>query len=424
MPPILAGFLIVKLVSAVNSNMPTPGVLRSTGFTTSLVSRLLRHRWSIGLFVSVAVGIIYRLIWLQDMEYKGDEAWTFTQVQAFWQTHHLRLIGMPSSAELPNPGMSFWVFLALSSILPINDPLALARAVQLMNVVAILLLTIFALKGVERSEREPWLWSVALVSVNPLAVLFSRKIWAQDTLPVFTVGMLVGWWYRHRGWGAFLWGLIGALLGQIHLGGFFFSAAFVGCTLLFDRRSVRWFAWFLGSIVGALSMVPWFIVAIGFARNAYGVNEYGPLFILLRIIKSIYLFIRHWLSLALGLDLHYSLGDNFAAFLECPTIGHTQVYLGAMLFGIVILIFSMILVRLAFQIYAKPRTTIELIFGPRSGTTLALNAAFWGYGLLLTATLRPIFLHYFNVAFSLPALWLVWLSIARSRLHSNEAKHL
>src|SRR5215469_13898723 len=263
--------------------MCVPGVLRSIGRATNLVSWLWRHRWAIGLFVSVAVGIVYRLIWLQDIEYKDDEAWTFTQVQAFWQTHHLLFIGMPSSAELPNPGMSFWVFLAMSSILPISDPLALTRAVQLINVVAILLLAILALKGVERSEREPWLWSVALVSVNPLTVLFSRKIWPQNTLPVFTVVMLVGWWYRRRWWGAFLWGLVGAFLGQIHLGGFFFSAAFVGCTLLFDRHSVRWSTWFAGSVLGALPMVPWLVVAIGFAQNAYGANQYGPHFILRRI---------------------------------------------------------------------------------------------------------------------------------------------
>ena len=406
------------------SAMPT--ALPPIGRMTSLVSRLWRYRWAFGLSVSVAAGVIYRLMWLQDIEYKEDEAWTFTQVQAFWQTHHLLLIGMPSSAGLPNSGMSYWVFLALSSILPISDPLALTRAVQLMNVVAILLLAVFALKGVERSEREPWLWSVALVSVNPLAVLFSRKIWPQDTLPVFTVGMLVGWWYRRRWWGAFLWGLVGALLGQIHLGGFFFAAAFVGCTLLFDRRSVRWPCWFAGSIVGALPMVPWVIAAIGFAQNAHGANQYGPHLILLRIINSIYLFIRHWLSMSLGLDLQYSLGDNFTAFLAYPTIGHTRMYIGAALFSVVVAIFLIILVRLAFRIYAQPRPTNDLIFCPSSETTLALSAAFLGYGLLLTTTLLPPALHYLNVAFSLPALSLAWLtrvgsgrstgSVANSRL--------
>jgi len=60
------------------------------------VLRLWRYRWAIALFISVAAGVIYRLIWLKDMEYKEDEAWTFMQVQAFWRTHHLLLIGMPS----------------------------------------------------------------------------------------------------------------------------------------------------------------------------------------------------------------------------------------------------------------------------------------------------------------------------------------
>jgi hypothetical protein len=363
-----------------------------------------RHRWAIGLFVSVATGIVFRLIWLEDMEYKGDEAWIFTQVQGFWQTRHVLLVGMQSSAGLPNAGMSFWVFVALSSILPIDDPLALTRAVQLMNVAAILLLAIFVLKGIEQSEREPWLWSVALVSVNPLAVLFSRKIWAQDTLPLFTVGMLVGWWYRRRWWGAFLWGLLGAVLGQIHLGGFFFAAAFVGCTLLFDHRSVHWSAWFAGSILGTLPMVPWLVVLIVVAQNAHGTSRYN-------LLSP---FIQHWLNLSLGLDLRYSLGDNFAAFLAYPTVVGNQIYLGAALLGVVILIFSIILVRLACQLYAQPRRTIELIFGTRSETALALNAAFWGYGLLLTGTLLPVYLHYFIIAFSLPALWLAWLTRAGS----------
>jgi hypothetical protein len=55
-----------------------------------------------------------------------------------------------------------------------------------------------------------------------------------------------------------------------------------------------------------------------------------------------------------------------------------------------------------------------LIFGTRSATTLAVNVAFWGYGLLLTATLLPVYLHYFIIAFSLPALWLAWLTRAGS----------
>src|SRR5260370_16555571 len=77
----------------------------------ALSGRMWRHRWAIGLFVTVAIGIVFRLIWLEDMEYKGDEAWTFTHVQAFWQTRHLPLIGLPSTTALPNAAMYFSVFL-------------------------------------------------------------------------------------------------------------------------------------------------------------------------------------------------------------------------------------------------------------------------------------------------------------------------
>jgi len=218
---------------------------------------LWQKRWALGLGAAIAAGVFFRLVWLYDVEYKGDEAWSFSEVKKYWETHTLRTIGMPSSAGLPNAGMSLWVFVAISTILPIVDPLELTRSVQVLNIVAILFLTIFVQKSIPPHEREPWLFSVALVSINPLAVLFSRKLWPPDIFPLFTLGLLVGWWHRGRRWGAFLWGLVGALLGQIQLAGFLFAAAFVGCTLLFNRRGVHWLAWFVGSILGALPLMPW-----------------------------------------------------------------------------------------------------------------------------------------------------------------------
>src|SRR5262245_31162678 len=97
---------------------------------------LWRQRWAIGLCIAVAAGTVFRLIWASDMEYKDDEPWTFGQVQEFWRTGKLELIGMPSSALLPNAGMSVWVFIALSSLLPRIDPVGLVRAVELVNVAA------------------------------------------------------------------------------------------------------------------------------------------------------------------------------------------------------------------------------------------------------------------------------------------------
>src|SRR5579863_4373787 len=96
-----------------------------TGISMSwqrVFATLWSWRWAIGLAVSIAVGIVFRLIWLSDMEYKQDEAWTVEQVQAFWHTHHLLPAGMSSSAGPPNAGLSLWVFIALSALLPIDDP--------------------------------------------------------------------------------------------------------------------------------------------------------------------------------------------------------------------------------------------------------------------------------------------------------------
>src|SRR5262249_33345958 len=121
-------------------------------------------------------------------------------------------------------------------------------------------------------------------------------------------------------------------------------------------------------------------------------------------------FIRHWFSIALGVDLHYSLGGSFRAFLAYPTVAGTPTYLGGALIGVIMLIFSLILVRLARRLYVQPAGTIRLMFDVSSATGLALNAAFWGYGLLLSAISRPVYLHYLIIAFSLPALSLAKLA--------------
>jgi hypothetical protein len=384
------------------SRLRQPTEATQENFLTSIG----RRGWAIGFFVAVAAGIVFRLVWLEDIEFKRDEAWTFNQVRAFWQTYHLPLVGMDSSATIPNAGMSLWVFVAMSLITPLDDPLAVTRAVQLLNIAAILLLTLFVLTSIERAERESWLWSVALVSVNPLMVLFSRKLWAQDTLPIFTMGVLLGWRYRDRWWGAFCWGLLGALLGQIHFAGFFFAASFVGCILLFDRHSVRWSAWFAGSVLGSLPLLPWLAIL---ADRSQQVTDLGP--VSLKWTGLIFLsFIQHWFRIALGVDLHYSLGESFGEFLAYPIVAGAPIYVGGTLIGIIMLIFSLLLVRLARQLYVQPVETLRVLFDVSSTTGLALSAAFWGYGLLLAATLRWLELHYLIIAFSLPALSVIKLA--------------
>jgi hypothetical protein len=361
-----------------------------------------RRGWAIGLVAAIAAGIVFRLLWLHDVEYKLDEAWVFDQVRAFWQSHTLLPVGISSSEGLPHPGLNLWVFLFISAFLPTVGPLELTRAVQVVNVLAIGLLALFAQRGVERPEREAWLWAVALVAVNPLAVLYSRKLWAQDLLPLFTLAMLVGWWHRHRRWGALLWGLAGALLGQVHLSGFLFAAAFFALTLWFDRRAVRWPAWFGGSLLGLIPLLPWLVAARSLTAAAGSSFQFNN-----PVIPF-----GDWINFSLGLDLYKTLGADFVGFIAFPTIGPHATYLAAALLASVVLIGVVLMARLVHALRLDRRRTATFLFGAGSSTGLALSAAFFGYCSLLAVMSHTVYLHYFIVCFPLPALWLARIAQA------------
>jgi len=331
------------------------------------------------------------------MEYKGDERWLFEVTQEFSKTGHIPTLGMKSSAGVPNPGMSVWVFLVLSKLFLVSDPLGLARAVQITNIVAILLLSLFIFYFIDRSECEPWFWSLALVSVNPLSVLFHRKIWSPSVFPIFTLTMFLGWWYRSSCWGAFVWGLTGACLGQIQLGGFFFAAGFVLWALLFERNSVRWIYWLLGSLLGSISLIPWLVAILQSSTPAR--RPYLDLS-----------FYRHWFDLSLGLDLKYSLGNDYFNFLSQPTVAGQPMYLVAGLHITVICVFTFILLRFIRQVSKEQTLSFGYLIGRLSNSTLAIGAAFLGYGILLTVWVAPVYLHYLIVLFNLPELWLAWMA--------------
>jgi hypothetical protein len=359
-----------------------------------------RRLWAIGLIAAIAVGTVFRLVWLRDIEFKGDEAGAVRLVQAFWASHHLPATGIPSSTGLPNPGLNLWVLIAISAALPNIGPLEMTRAIQVANVVAILLLAWFAVKGVPRAEREPWLWSVALVSVNPLAVIFSRKLWAQELFPLFTLPMLVGWTYRGRRWGAFLWGFAGALLGQVHLTGFLFAAPFTAVTLLLAPRSVRWWAWLLGSAAGAIPLIPWLIDV---ATHTHPVSSAA--------IQNPAIPFGHWVNYALGIDLSKTLGPDFTEFVAFPRIGGIPTYGIALLLAAILVVAGLLLLTLLRR--RRIRATADMRSRPfQSDISKLLLAGCVGYCGLLAVMLHPAYLHYLIVAFSLPSLSLAWLALA------------
>src|SRR4051812_36556841 len=93
-----------------------------------------RPLWAAGLLLALAAGIVFRLIWPDDMEYKLDEAWTHKHVQAAGRSEPIPVVGIPSSLGPPNPALSFWATWGLTRLFGAESPLGMVRIFQALNV--------------------------------------------------------------------------------------------------------------------------------------------------------------------------------------------------------------------------------------------------------------------------------------------------
>ncbi len=360
------------------------------------------------LLVAVLAGAVLRLVWVEDIEWKGDELWSFERTQQVGRTEPLPWLGMPTSFELRHPGGTVWVFVGLGRLFDVQQPTDLARACQLLNVAALLGLVVFALTAVPAEQREPWLWAAALVAVNPLAVLLHRKIWPPSVIPAFTLLFLIGWWYRDRRGGAFAWGAVGALLGFLYPAAMFLAAGFALWALLYDRRRVAWRWWLGGSALGALPLVPWFCYVWG-ALGASPIAQRRWT----HLAECKFWF--RWLTEPFGISLQYTLGQDFADFLRYPLIGGQPTYLIGALHAVVVLAAVVLAGWVIWCLWRQRGRWRELWVGRESATAFTQNAGLWGFGLVFTVSLLPVHRHYMVITFPLMFLWLARAALAQRK---------
>jgi hypothetical protein len=295
--------------------------------------------------------------------------------------------------------MNVWVFWGLGQALDAETPPELARGVQWLSILTLILYVIFVLHCVPEREREPWWWGLALMALCPIAVLFHRKIWQPCLFPIFTFAWLLGWWRRETWWGAFLWGLVGALLGQIQLAGLFFAFGTFAWVVCFARRQVRWGWWLAGSTLGALPLVPWLSYLL---NRPAGDEIHGAAWHHLFSGQ----FWHRWLLEAFGASAQYPLGADFGDFLRYPLIAGVPTY-GMLLLHVVLA--AMVVAFLAGGAVHlwRERTNWRSWFADRSSpTSFTLQAILWGFGLCMTATLMPFHRHYLLIAMPFVYVWL------------------
>jgi hypothetical protein len=132
------------------------------------------------------------------VEFRHDEATLSLLAQAMADGDGLALTGMPSSVGVPNPPVSVWV-MALPYLIS-DDPLMATLYVAALNVAGVGLLYALVYRTL---GRNPALVAGIAYAVNPWAIFYSRKIWAQDFgTPFLLLALLVGviGFYEGRRW--------------------------------------------------------------------------------------------------------------------------------------------------------------------------------------------------------------------------------
>ncbi len=218
-----------------------------------------RLAWWTLVFALICGGIL-RSIWIEDIEWKVDERWSYRMSQEVGRTRPWPWLGMPTSLGFPNPGLSAWIFVPIARVS--RSPTSMARVVVLVNMIGLIGFAAAVPAFLPIREREPWIWGLALQAVSPYAIRLSRKIWPPSLLTPLLLLVWIGHRHRDSRRGAFLWGLAGALIGQVHLSGWFVAMGLVIGTFIAEcrgrlPRSRTWRFWLLGTVLGLLTAIPW-----------------------------------------------------------------------------------------------------------------------------------------------------------------------
>lgn len=195
------------------------------------------------------------------VEYKRDEANLSRLALDVAHGRAFHLLGIGSSVGFPNAPMN--VYLLAVPYWFDDSPILATQFIGLLNVGAVLALYIVARHyyGI-----IPALLAALLFAANPWAVIFSRKIWAQNMLPVFVV--LVFWtavagFIKDRRWGQVLHLPLLVTAGQVHYAAFVLIPGTLIALIMGRKRLTRPF--FVGGVCAIVLTVP-FIVGLSRAN--------------------------------------------------------------------------------------------------------------------------------------------------------------
>lgn len=208
-----------------------------------------------GLLVIILLAAYLRLGSPGVVEYKRDEANLAQLALNMTDSGDIPLLGIGSSVGVPNAPWNVYV-LSIPYMIT-SSPVVVTGFIGLLNVLAVIVTYMIARRY---TNAYIALLVALLFAVNPWAVIFSRKIWAQNMLPLFvvlTVGVGFAGFVHGRRWGQWMHLPLLAITGQIHYGAFVMIP--VTLSLLFVGRKKLTRAFWFSLVITGLVTLPYLI---------------------------------------------------------------------------------------------------------------------------------------------------------------------
>jgi len=132
------------------------------------------------LLLAIAIAAVTRLGWLGLVEFQADESGALSIASTIARGQALPLVGIGSSLGIPNA--PFFVYLLAIPELLTRDPRVATGMIGLLGSVAVA-----ATYGLSAFlfDRITAATAALLYAVSPWGIVFSRKVWEQDALPLF-----------------------------------------------------------------------------------------------------------------------------------------------------------------------------------------------------------------------------------------------
>ncbi|HRE46749.1 MAG TPA: glycosyltransferase family 39 protein [Aggregatilineales bacterium] len=192
------------------------------------------------------------------VEFKQDEANLSLMALDMARGRDFPLLGIDSSVGVRNAPVNVYI-LALPYLLS-SDPRVATQYIGLLNVIAVAFTYLFARRyyGVTAA-----IFAGVIFAAAPWSVMFSRKIWAQEMLPPFVVGVIftgVLGFIEGKKWAQWVHLPLLAVTGQIHYAAFVLIPATLYMVWAGRKRLSR--AFWLSIVLAGLAVLPYAVGAV------------------------------------------------------------------------------------------------------------------------------------------------------------------